>query len=112
MNLNKPSLDDVLYEFALSKSTPDAELLDQFARSYPEHAAAITDFAVNLVLEIGYGNTIEADNAKVTPAVSRAMSSFQNRLFAAKRARETPPSAAVPPASAPNLYGSPRRRKT
>lgn len=79
-------LDDVLYEFALATERPDAALLDEFTRRYPEHAAALTSFAVSVALDT-------LTEAKEPPAglpkegfaaISRAMSRFQNRLHAAK----------------------------
>ncbi len=44
-------VDDVLYEFALAKERPDAGLLDDYVRRYPEHAVALTSFAVSLALD-------------------------------------------------------------
>ncbi len=43
-------LRDVLYELSLAKDLPDAELLDEFIRRYPEHARALTEFAIELVI--------------------------------------------------------------
>jgi hypothetical protein len=58
---NPPTpLRDVLYAFSLAKPIPDARLLDEFVRRYPEQEA----------------------EPLVSAAVSRAMSRFQNRLFA------------------------------
>ncbi len=81
---NPPTaLRDVLYAFSLAKPVPDARLLDEFVRRYPEHAAEITDFAIELAIDAARGddNAQDAEPA-VSPAVSRAMSRFQNRLFA------------------------------
>ena len=80
-------LRDILYELSLAKPIPDSEVLDDFIRRFPEHAAALTDFAIELALD---GITDTADRAispeeianKVSPVVSRAMSRFQNQLFA------------------------------
>jgi hypothetical protein len=77
-------LEEVLYEFSLAKPVPDAELLDEFVRLYPEHAAALTDLAVDIVLDPSLSDeesTVETLAPGVSPAVSRAMSRFQNRLF-------------------------------
>jgi hypothetical protein len=93
MSITRPeantSLSDILYSFSLEKAVPDAELLDEYVRSYPEHAAALTDFAIELVVDAA---PIEADTELKTteltmsPIVSRAMSRFQNHLFAIKQA--------------------------
>ena len=82
---NPPTaLRDVLYAFSLAKPVPDARLLDEFVRRYPEHAAEITDFAIELAIDAARGNDDNTEDAEpaVSPAVSRAMSRFQNRLFA------------------------------
>jgi len=39
------SLRDAMYAMSLAKAVPDAELLDEFARRYPNHANALTEFA-------------------------------------------------------------------
>ena len=82
-------LRDALHELVLaSQPVPDAELLDVFVRRYPEHATALTEFAVELALEAFAG---AADNeatgqlpSSVSPAVAKAMSRFHNRLYAVK----------------------------
>jgi hypothetical protein len=80
---NPAPLNDVLYEFALAKETPDAELLEQFVRLYPEYAVPLTDLAVGIALDSVSDEDDEAEGAasETSPAVSRAMSRFQNRLF-------------------------------
>ena len=93
MNLtNHPiSLEDALYAFAITKPVPDAALLDEFIRLYPEHAAALTDFAIELAVDAarGEGDTVfETISPAVSPTVSRAMSRFQNHLFAVQKAEE------------------------
>lgn len=82
-------LRDILYEFSIAKDVPDAELLDEFTRRYPEYADALTEFAVELVQEaVNAAQTAEpvADTTTVSPAVSRAMSKFQNALYARQSA--------------------------
>src|SRR5258706_6668032 len=83
-------LRDVLYEFSLAKEVPDAELLDQFVKRFPEFAKPITDYAIEVVVD--YLRTKEEAVLEtpgvVSPAVSRAMSTYQNALFAkAKKPR-------------------------
>jgi hypothetical protein len=98
---NPPTaLRDVLYSFWLAKPVPDARLLDEFVRRYPEHAAEITDFAIELAIDAARGddNAQDAEPA-VSPAVSRAMSRFQNRLFALKHSEAAAGSATSPIAS-------------
>lgn len=41
---------DVLLRFAVAKAVPDRDLLDDFVRRYPQHAEALADLAVDLVL--------------------------------------------------------------
>jgi hypothetical protein len=47
---NKP-LNDVLNALALAMPVPDARTLEDFVRRYPEHADALTEFAIELALE-------------------------------------------------------------
>jgi hypothetical protein len=72
---------------ALAKAVPDAELLDEYVRRYPEHAAALTDFAI----ELAFDSAVDSDGADAPPepeqsssslSVSNAMSRFHNRLYA------------------------------
>lgn len=92
-----PALRDALYELSMAKRIPDAEALDDVVRRFPEHAEELTAFAIDLALDALRGEA-EADAAEegidpdvVSPAVSRALSRFQNRLHAV---------AASPPSSA------------
>ena len=80
------AVDDVLYEFAIAKERPDAGLLDDFVRRYPQHATALTSFAVSLALDV-LSERKEAPTEvprEATDALSRAMSRFQNRLHVTK----------------------------
>jgi hypothetical protein len=96
-------LRDALYAMSLAKSIPDAELLDEFVRRYPEHADALTEFAIELAIDaLQHGDDdldIPADPDAISPVVSRVMSQFQNRLFEVgrKRAEEPPARAATAP---------------
>jgi hypothetical protein len=85
-------LDEVLYLFSLAKPEPDAELIDEFVRRYPEYATAITDLAVSIVLDAARGGDEEDDDApaSVSPAVSLAMSRFQNRLYEVRQTKPAP----------------------
>lgn len=75
---------DVLYALALAMPVPDAKTLDEFVRKYPQHAEALTEFAVQLALDPGPCGDEEGDESAdgaVSPAVSRAISHFQNVSF-------------------------------
>ena len=85
---NQPiPLRDVLYAFSLAQPVPDARLIDEFVRRYPEHRAEITDFAIELAIDAARGDNadIQGADSLVSPAVSRAMSRFQNRLFGVRQ---------------------------
>jgi len=89
---NKMPLRDVLYALSLAKPIPDAEVLDDFVRRYPEYAAALTDFAIELAMDAVSSEAVNectpSETATVvSPAVSRAMSRFQNRLYAVQQAK-------------------------
>jgi len=82
-------LSDALYAFALATSAPNAELLDEFVRRYPEHALALTDFAIEWALDTAVGScrdTMEPAPTLTSPVVARAMSRFHNRLHAVRQA--------------------------
>ncbi len=91
-------LPDVLYAFSLDERDLNADLLDSFIRIYPEHAEALTDFAIELAVDSLRANeAVECTEAKASPsrrspAVSRAMSRFQNRLHAVKQLASVPTS--------------------
>lgn len=77
-------LDDVLNAFALAKAVPDAETLEEFTRKYPAYADALTEFAVDLLLDNAIPDEAEIgddDGQGVSPAVSRAISFFQNAVY-------------------------------
>lgn len=79
---------DVLYALALAMPTPDPKTLDAFVRRHPQHAAALTEFAVQLALSsatLGDEEGDEAVDGAVSPAVSRAISHFQNVSFELER---------------------------
>jgi hypothetical protein len=78
-------LRDAMYAMSLAKPVPDAELLDEFVCRYPQHADALTEFAIELAIDaLMQGDDeldIPADPDAISPVVSRVMSQFQNRLF-------------------------------
>lgn len=81
-----PALRDALYELSMAKRVPDAQVLDDVVRRFPECAQELTTFAIDLAFDALRGDmdaeaaeqTIDLD--AVSPAVSRALSRFQNRL--------------------------------
>jgi hypothetical protein len=71
---NTPPLRDVLYAFSLAKPMPDAEVLDDFVRRYPEYAAALTDFAIELVMDTLTGALYGDEVAnRATSALTQAL---------------------------------------
>jgi hypothetical protein len=85
----KRSLEDALYILSIEKDIPDAAVLDKVIRAYPEFADELTDFAIDIAVDCFRNQPSEsetsarsADSETVSPAVSRAMSRFQNRLHA------------------------------
>ena len=91
-NRELSSLQDAKYHLALSKSVPDAEVLDELVRSFPEHAKELTEFAIDLALDaIGESEeTLLAVPEQNSPAVSRAISRFHNRLYVERKAGSSP----------------------
>ncbi len=88
-------LRDVLYDLSLAKSVPDAELLDDFVRRFPQYADSLTEFAIELAMdvlrpELEVDAEAEIDLNYVSPAVSRAISRFQNRLHTVRQATRAP----------------------
>jgi hypothetical protein len=106
------SLQDALYALALAKPAPDAAVLDDLVRRYPQYAAELTDMAVVLALEVladGDDEPMLEDVSGTSVAVSRAMSRFQNRLYAAMKTQESAKSPTA--AEGPNPFASLRREE-
>lgn len=92
MNVHKETtpLRDVLYAFSLENRAPDASVLDEFVRKYPEYAGELTDFAVEMVVDAALDHqdiSSEGETGRISPAVSRAMSRFENRLFEVRQSQ-------------------------
>jgi hypothetical protein len=84
---NAAPLQDAFYALSLAKPMPDAEVLDELVRLYPECGAQLTEMAVELALDALRGD--EEDDSSVTTAevndlVLKAMSRFHNRLHTVK----------------------------
>src|SRR5688572_9774840 len=103
-------LRDAMYAMSLAKPIPNAELLDEFVRRYPEHAEALTDFAIELAVDAlmhgddGEEAEVPADIEAISSAVSRVMSQFQNRLFEISQKRTAEPPARAATASVANPF--------
>jgi hypothetical protein len=80
-------LRNVLYELALAKPAPDAALVDEFVRHYPEYASELTAYAIELALDAiaARNEPVDQPSAVTAPSVSRAMSRFHNRLHAVRK---------------------------
>jgi hypothetical protein len=80
-------LRNVLYELALAKPTPDAALIDEFVRRYPEYASDLTEYAIELALDAIAMPYEPADMpaALTGPSVARALSRFHDRLSAVRK---------------------------
>ena len=91
-------LRNVLYELALAKPVPDAALVDEFVRHYPEYAADLTEYAIALALDAiaAQNEPVDQPSAVTTPSVSRAMGRFQNRLQAVRKEADAEAAKAAP----------------
>ncbi len=88
------TLEDVLHAFSIKQSVPDAKLLNEFVRRYPQYSEELTDLAAALVLDTLGGGLKdpgklgkEVTAAINSPEVSRAVSRFHSKLSAVQMAR-------------------------
>lgn len=89
----EPILHDAFIEMLEAEKLPDAQLVEDIVSDYPQFAAEITDFAVELALDM----LVNADDDEVaaivheeiSPLVSRALSNFQNELYLREQAPST-----------------------
>ena len=83
-----PELREALYALSIAKDVPYAALLDEVVRRFPQFGGELTNFAIAIAIDALHGDAVvEAAEAALdpnvlSPAVSRAMSRFQNRLHA------------------------------
>jgi hypothetical protein len=96
------SENDVLYEFALGYKHPDPQRLDEFVRSHPDFADALTTLALELAIERTAESEIAASSEldpQAEVVLAKTMSHFQNRLYAIRSAQSSarPESAARQP---------------
>ena len=94
LTAGEQSLREALYELSIAKHLPDAQVLDDVVRRYPQFAEDLIDFAIELTLDALRGEAAadaeEAaiDPSNISPAVSHAMSRFHNRLHALREGSE------------------------
>lgn len=85
-SLEDTSLDDVFQEFLLAVDTPDASTLEAMVAKYPEHAADLTEFAVEWAMQDmlppGEDFVDDAAEAPVSSAVAKAMDRLHEGLDA------------------------------
>jgi hypothetical protein len=108
-----PGLRDALYTLTTAKDVPDAALLDDLVRRYPQFSSELTDYAIAIAIDALQGDrAVEAADASLdpmamSPAVSRAMSRFQNRLHAVSDRGDTRTAAPRPSGTdAPNPFAT------
>ncbi|MCY4638548.1 MAG: hypothetical protein OXG04_29290 [Acidobacteria bacterium] len=88
LRASPPALREALYVLSTKQDVPDAKLLDDVVRRYPQFGEELTEFAIAIAVDAQRGehpveNAERAiDPSSVSLAVSRAMSHFQNRLHA------------------------------
>lgn len=104
------ALREAFYVLSTTQDVPDARLLDDVVSRYPQFGEELTDFAIAIAVDALRGDrVVEAAEAAVdpntvSPAVSRAMSHFQNRLHAVTTGATEAESARANVADAPNPF--------
>src|SRR5438876_1345737 len=82
-------------------AVPDAETLEESTRKYPAYADALTEFAVALLLDEAIPDEADADagddSDTISPAVSRAISHFQNAVYELENKPAAPVRSVVQP---------------
>ena len=99
---NRP-LGEVLNALALAMPVPNAGILEDFVRRYPEHADALTEFAVELAVEFGGESDEDEDlpaSGAVSQAAGKAISHLQNYTFELERKAKGGASVVTDPFSA------------
>jgi hypothetical protein len=81
-------LRDAFYELSLSGVIPTAEALEALVKTYPKYASELTQFAIALALDALANKDEEivevVAQGTLDPAISRAMSAYQNHLYELK----------------------------
>lgn len=105
LSMSPLGLRDALYALSTAQAVPDANLLDDLVRSFPQFSDELTDYAIAIAIDALRGECVleaaEAalDPTSVSPAVARAMSRYQNRLHAETSGRDAATAAARPSAT-------------
>jgi hypothetical protein len=89
------ALREALHELSAAQDVPDARLLDEVVRRYPQLGGELTEFAVALALDAlrerrALATEPASDPDAVSPAVNRAVRHFKDRLLQAGRAGPPP----------------------
>lgn len=115
LNASPRALREAFYILSTAQDIPDAKLLDDVVRQYPHFGEELTEFAISIAVDALRGDcVVEAaeaaiDPSAVSPAVSRAMSHFQNRLHAMTTGAVQPKDMPANVPDAPNPFiGLPR----
>ena len=78
-------LRDAFYELSLSGAIPTADALEALVKLYPKYASELTQFAIALALDALAHRDEEiaepVSQRMPDPAISRAMSAYQNHLY-------------------------------
>ena len=104
------ALREALYVLSTERDVPDAKLLDDVVRRYPEFREELTEFAIAIAVDALRGEHVVEDSERaidpstVSPAVSRAMSHFQNRLYAANAGVSEASTTRADDSDAPNPF--------
>jgi hypothetical protein len=112
LNAGPGALREALYTLSNAQDIPDAKLLDDVVRRYPQFGDELTEMAIAIAVDALRGTCmVEAAEAATDPrvvsaAVSRAMSHFQNRLHAVSTNTSSGPVEGAPPTGvdAPNPF--------
>lgn len=109
---NSLPLNDLLYSFSIDERGVNADLLDEYIRLYPQHARALTEFAIDVVVDSLLVAPVRETAAETcaepdrrSPSVSRAMSRFQSLLYSLRQSRSSEQSASDN-AIVPNPFAS------
>lgn len=78
-------LQDAIFDLMVANRLPDAQLVENIVSEYPDFATEITDFAVELAIDMLINSDRNEEAVvvqdEVSPLVSRALSNFENELF-------------------------------
>ncbi|HEY1929864.1 MAG TPA: hypothetical protein VGG92_20530 [Caulobacteraceae bacterium] len=96
------ALEDVLYQFTLAHPRPDADAVEAYARAYPQYARDLTELAIDLAIEARLPPAEDAVFARTDDdeiGLEKAISRFQNGLFAQSQEPAATPAAPDAPAA-------------